>query len=56
VATMGMGPLAAASRVRCALAGSVLNYGYLGEAPTAPGQWPAAKLRAAIRAGEVPKI
>ena len=51
VASMGMGPLAAVSRVRCALAGSVLNYGYIGSAPTAPGQWPASQLREAIRAG-----
>lgn len=56
VATMGMGSLAPSSRVRCALAGSVLNYGYIGSAPTAPGQWPAATLRAAIRAGEIPAL
>lgn len=54
VATMGMGELAPASRVRCALAGSALNYGFIGHAPTAPGQWPAAALLAAIRAGEIP--
>lgn len=51
VASMGMGPLAAVSRVRCALAGSVLNYGYIGTAPTAPGQWPAGSLREAIHDG-----
>jgi 3-dehydroquinate dehydratase type I len=56
VATMGMGALAPASRVRCAMAGSCLNYGYLGAAPTAPGQWPAAELRAAIRAGNIPHL
>lgn len=56
VATMGMGALAPASRVRCAIAGSCLNYGYLGAAPTAPGQWPAAELRAAIRAGNIPDL
>lgn len=56
VATMGMGALAPTSRVRCALAGSVLNYGFIGTAPTAPGQWPAADLRAAIRAGKVPVL
>lgn len=39
VATMGMGPLAAVSRLLCAQCGSVLNYGYLGDTPTAPGQW-----------------
>ena len=48
VSSMGMGELAPASRVRCAHAGSVLNYGYIGQAPTAPGQWPAAALREAI--------
>lgn len=56
VATMGMGTLAPASRVRCALAGSSLNYGYLGQAPTAPGQWPAADLRKAILQGRIPSI
>ena len=40
VATMGMGKLAPVSRLLCAQAGSVLNYGYLGHTPTAPGQWP----------------
>lgn len=54
VATMGMGALAPVSRVRCALAGSRLNYGYLGAAPTAPGQWPAGELRAAIVEGNIP--
>ena len=49
VATMGMGSLAPLSRVRCALAGSRLNYGYIGQAPTAPGQWLAEELRAAIQ-------
>jgi 3-dehydroquinate dehydratase-1 len=48
VATMGMGPLAAVSRLLCAQCGSVLNYGYLGETPTAPGQWSASFLRQAI--------
>lgn len=56
VSTMGMGALAPASRVRCAMAGSVLNYGYIGQAPTAPGQWPAETLRAAIREGNVPTL
>jgi 3-dehydroquinate dehydratase-1 len=45
VATMGMGRLAAVSRLLCAQCGSVFNYGYLGRSPTAPGQWPAARLR-----------
>jgi 3-dehydroquinate dehydratase I len=48
VATMGMGPLAAVSRLLCAQCGSVLNYGYLGETPTAPGQWDAGSLKKAI--------
>jgi 3-dehydroquinate dehydratase-1 len=50
VATMGMGHLGSESRVRCALAGSVLNYGYLGDEPTAPGQWEASALKSAILA------
>jgi 3-dehydroquinate dehydratase I len=48
VATMGMGPLAPVSRLLCAQCGSVLNYGYLGETPTAPGQWDAGFLKQAI--------
>jgi 3-dehydroquinate dehydratase-1 len=48
VATMGMGPLAPASRLLCAQYGSVLNYGYIGETPTAPGQWSAAFLKEAV--------
>lgn len=44
---MGMGPLGKDSRVELARAGSVLNYGYLTE-PNAPGQWPAAELKALI--------
>lgn len=48
VATMGMGPLAPVSRLLCAQCGSVLNYGYLGETPTAPGQWDAKFLKQAI--------
>jgi 3-dehydroquinate dehydratase-1 len=48
ISTMGMGPLAAASRLLCAQCGSVLNYGFLGSDPTAPGQWSASMLRAAI--------
>lgn len=48
LATMGMGPLAPVSRLLCAQYGSVLNYGYLGETPTAPGQWDSALLRQAI--------
>jgi 3-dehydroquinate dehydratase-1 len=48
VATMGMGPLAAVSRLLCAQCGSILNYGYLGEVATAPGQWDSASLKTAI--------
>lgn len=48
VSTMGMGPLAPVSRLLCAQCGSVLNYGYLGETPTAPGQWDSALLKQAI--------
>lgn len=48
VASMGMGPLAPVSRVQCAQAGSTLNYGYLGDTPTAPGQWSARQLKQAI--------
>jgi 3-dehydroquinate dehydratase-1 len=42
---MGMGRFAAVSRLLCAQCGSVLNYGFLGTTPTAPGQWPAAQLK-----------
>ena len=48
VATMGMGPLAPVSRLLCAQSGSVLNYGFIGETPTAPGQWSADFLRQAV--------
>ena len=48
VATMGMGPLAPVSRLLCAQCGSVLNYGYLGNTATAPGQWDAALLKQVI--------
>ncbi len=41
---MGMGPLGRVSRLVLAKCGSLLNYGYLGEA-NAPGQWPAATLK-----------
>nr|WP_226894594.1 type I 3-dehydroquinate dehydratase [Luteolibacter marinus] len=49
---MGMGALAPVSRLLCAQYGSVLNYGYLGDAPTAPGQWSAGLLKRAIAASE----
>ncbi len=45
---MGMGPLGAAARPLMAQAGSLLNYGFLGDTPTAPNQWPAKLLKAAI--------
>ena len=48
VATMGMGPLAPVSRLLCAQCGSLLNYGYLGNTATAPGQWDSALLKQAI--------
>ncbi|MEP2774622.1 MAG: type I 3-dehydroquinate dehydratase [Luteolibacter sp.] len=48
LATMGMGDLAPVSRLLCAQAGSVLNYGYIGKVETAPGQWSAARLRECI--------
>ncbi len=48
VATMGMGPLAAVSRLLCAQCGSLLNYGYIGTTPTAPGQWDSLSLKRAI--------
>lgn len=47
---MGMGELAPVSRLLYAQHGSLLNYGYLGDEPTAPGQWPAKLLKAAIQA------
>lgn len=50
ISLMGMGPLAPVSRVLFAQLGSVLNYGYLGSVPTAPGQWSASQLKQAIRA------
>ncbi len=48
VSTMGMGPLAPVSRLLCAQSGSVLNYGYIGDSPTAPGQWDSTFLKLAI--------
>lgn len=46
IAIMGMGGFAAASRALYAHLGSALLYGYLGDQPTAPGQWPASLCRA----------
>jgi 3-dehydroquinate dehydratase-1 len=48
LATMGMGVLAPVSRLLCAQCGSVLNYGYLGDTPTAPGQWDCGLLKQAV--------
>lgn len=48
ISMMGMGELAPVSRLLYAQYGSLLNYGYLGERPTAPGQWPARLLKQAI--------
>ena len=42
---MGMGKFGQVSRLSLALAGSVLNYGYLDQ-PNAPGQWEARELKA----------
>ena len=50
MSVMGMGPLAPVSRMLYAQHGSLLNYGYLGDEPTAPGQWPAKLLKEAIAA------
>jgi 3-dehydroquinate dehydratase I len=47
---MGMGFYGPASRILAAQHGSILNYGYLGNEPTAPGQWPARLLKEAIAA------
>ena len=47
---MGMGPYGPVSRVLAAQHGSLLNYGYLGSEPTAPGQWPARLLKEVLAA------
>jgi len=41
LSVMGMGPLGPMSRILYAQMGSALIYGYLGDTPAAPGQWPA---------------
>lgn len=48
ISMMGMGALAPTSRLLYAQLGSVLNYGFLGNTSTAPGQWPASLLHKAI--------
>ena len=45
---MGMGPLGAVSRLLYAQHGACLIYGYLGDTPTAPGQWSASLCRQAL--------
>ncbi|MEM9079288.1 MAG: type I 3-dehydroquinate dehydratase [Verrucomicrobiota bacterium] len=50
VSLMGMGRFAPASRLLAAQHRSLLNYGFLGNKPTAPGQWPARLLKDAIAA------
>lgn len=45
LAVMGMGALGPVSRLLYAQYGSRLIYGYLGDTPTAPGQWPASLCR-----------
>lgn len=52
ISLMGMGSLAPVSRVLYSQLGSLLNYGYLGDKQTAPGQWPASLLSQAIRASK----
>ncbi|GAA5494467.1 3-dehydroquinate dehydratase [Rubritalea halochordaticola] len=49
ISMMGMGALGPTSRLLFAQLGSVLNYGYLGNKSTAPGQWPASLMSQAIR-------
>ncbi|GHC44659.1 3-dehydroquinate dehydratase [Roseibacillus persicicus] len=45
---MGMGAYGPISRILAAQHGSLLNYGFLGDEPTAPGQWPARLLKEVI--------
>ena len=48
IAVMGMGPLGAVSRLLYVQHGCCLIYGYLGDTPTAPGQWSASLCRQAL--------
>ncbi len=48
VIVMGMGTLGPVSRLTLAKCGSLLNYGYIGSEGNAPGQWPAARLKAVL--------
>jgi 3-dehydroquinate dehydratase I len=47
ISMMGMGPWGRVSRLLLAKCGSLLNYGFLGDS-NAPGQWPAAQLKALL--------
>ena len=47
---MGMGPYGPVSRILAAQHGSLLNYGFLGDQATAPGQWPAQLLKEVLAA------
>ena len=49
LAVMGMGMLGRVSRLVLAAAGSVLNYGHLGDAAQVPGQWPVGVLRERLK-------
>ncbi len=50
---MGMGSLGAVSRLLYAQHGACLVYGYLGDTPTAPGQWSASLCRQSLDAMEL---
>ena len=54
MAVMGMGSLGAVSRLLYVQHGSNLIYGYLGNTPTAPGQWSAALCKTALASTAVP--
>ena len=54
MAVMGMGSLGAVSRLLYVQHGSCLIYGYLGNTPTAPGQWSAALCKTALASTAVP--
>lgn len=54
MAVMGMGPLGAVSRLLYVQHGSCLIYGYLGDSPTAPGQWSAELCKRALSSTRVP--
>lgn len=48
MAVMGMGDLGPCSRLLYAQLGSCLVYGYYGNLPSAPGQWPASEFKHAL--------